>query len=313
MAAARGTGWVPSPRCNVRLDSVAATDDSHEGAVQGVTIRIFLADGRPAGLRVLEKSNWTGRGLDFARAEWPTVRARAEFGRPGVYLLTGPADDGGMLVYVGEADELRKRLDQHHAGKDFWTRAIAFTSKDVALNKAHVRYLEARLIGLARAAKRVSLDNGTSPPVPALGESDQAEVEAFLEDMLLIYPLVGVDAFVPPAVSTLGPSLRLSGRGVEAFGDDGPDGFIVRAGSFAAASEVPSIHAYLTAQRDRLIAAGLLLADGGRLRFVEDRTFNSPSTAAGVVLGRTANGRIEWKNDAGKTLKELQTATTGAR
>lgn len=70
----------------------------------GVTIRIFLADGKPTGLRVLEKSNWTGRGLDFARAEWPTVRARAEFDRPGVYLLTGPTDWVAALLEDGRID-----------------------------------------------------------------------------------------------------------------------------------------------------------------------------------------------------------------
>ena len=276
--------------------------------MSGVTIRIFLADGKPTGLRVLEKSNWTGRGLDFARVEWPTVRTRADFDRPGVYLLTGPTDEGATLAYIGEADELRKRLNQHHANKDFWTRAMVFTSKDQVLNKAHVRYLEARLIGLARAAKRVKLDNGTNPPLPTLGESDQAEVEAFLDDMLVIYPLVGVDAFVPPVVSTAQPLLHLKGRGAEAQGDDGLDGFVVRAGSCAAANEVPSIHAYLTTQRADLVAAGVLVPDGSRLRFVEDWTFNSPSTAAGVVLGRSANGRMEWRNAANVTLKELQAA-----
>jgi len=90
--------------------------------------------------------------------------------------------------------------------------------------------------------------------------------------MLVIYPLVGVDA-----------SFR-------------PDGFVVFAGSYAASTEIPSIHAYLTVQRADLLATGISRPDGTRLRFVEDRTFNSPLTAAGVILGRTANGRMEWKN-----------------
>ena len=34
--------------------------------------------------------------------------------------------------------------------------------------------------------------------------------------------------------------------------------------------------------------------------------FASPSTAAGVVQGRTANGRIDWKTKEGRTLKQLQ-------
>src|SRR4051794_3778978 len=96
----------------------------------GATIRIFLADGTPLGLRILEKSNWTGRGFDFARIEWTRVRTRDDFSKPGVYVLTGVQDDGNMRVYIGEADELRTRINQHFSGpgaKDFWTRAVAFT------------------------------------------------------------------------------------------------------------------------------------------------------------------------------------------
>ncbi|TXI89048.1 MAG: DUF4357 domain-containing protein, partial [Burkholderiaceae bacterium] len=34
--------------------------------------------------------------------------------------------------------------------------------------------------------------------------------------------------------------------------------------------------------------------------------FSSPSTAAAIVLGRSANGRVEWKESSGRTLKEIQ-------
>ena len=43
-----------------------------------------------------------------------------------------------------------------------------------------------------------------------------------------------------------------------------------------------------------------------------DYTFNSPSTAAGVMLGRSANGRVEWKDATGRTLKDLQTAASAS-
>ena len=43
----------------------------------------------------------------------------------------------------------------------------------------------------------------------------------------------------------------------------------------------------------------------------EDYVFASPSTAAMVMLGRTSNGRVEWKTAAGQTLKALQTAGAG--
>jgi len=52
--------------------------------------------------------------------------------------------------------------------------------------------------------------------------------------------------------------------------------------------------------------------DAGLYRFTQDYSFSSPSTAAAVVLGRSANGRIEWKDAQGRTLKELQEAEAGA-
>ncbi len=44
----------------------------------------------------------------------------------------------------------------------------------------------------------------------------------------------------------------------------------------------------------------------------QDYIFNSPSTAAGVLLGRSANGRLEWQDAAGRTLKDIQEAVTTA-
>jgi len=100
--------------------------------------------------------------------------------------------------------------------------------------------------------------------------------------------------------------LRLEGKGTKAEGVDGPDGFLVYAGSLARKDTVPSIHAYGRELRDTLLAAGVLVADGDHYRLTEDHLFTSPSTAAMVLLGRTANGRIEWKNSDGQTLKALQ-------
>lgn len=138
-------------------------------APRPTSIRLFLVDGTPDGLRLIEKSNWTGVGLVCSRADYAFARNRDEYSRPGVYILQG-AVEGKLRVYVGEADELRARLDQHAKQKDFWTTAVAFTSKDANLNKAHVRYLESRLIQLATRARRVELDNGTEPPTPHLSD-----------------------------------------------------------------------------------------------------------------------------------------------
>ena len=79
-------------------------------------------------------------------------------------------------------------------------------------------------------------------------------------------------------------------------------------GSQLVKDEVQSIHQYMSTLRKDLLTQGVIVLNGQTYIFAQDQVFGSPSTAAGVILGRAANGRIEWKNSEGKTLKQLQVA-----
>lgn len=282
------------------------------------SIRIFLADGRPDGLRIVEKSNWTGRAVVASRAQATRAFERTELAQPGVYVLAGTSDEGAPRLYVGEADVLRERLRDHAARKDFWTRFVAFTSTNEGLNKAHVRYLESRLIALARAAKQWELDNGTDPSEPPLSEADRADAQWFLAEMRLIFPLLGIDAFEDAGgqvragdTGADGALLHLRERGAQGSGREVGDGFVVLKGSRARRDEVPSIHEYLTDQRRQLRERGVLAETSEGLVFTQDFRFSSASAAAGVLVGGSANGRIAWKDERGRTLKWLQSERAG--
>ncbi len=280
------------------------------------SLRIFVADGDPDGLRIVEKSNWIGKALVFPRALLPQVKVRPELAQTGVYLLLGPRPDGeGDMLYVGEGDPIRPRLESHYAQKDFWTRAIGFTTTTAGqLNKAHVQFLESRLIALARAAKRMPLDNANQPAEPSLSEADRADMEVFLGHMLGMLPVLGVHAFeqAPKApAAKAGPVLTCKGKGVQATGYEASQGFVVRAGSQAVVDSAPSMAQHVRGMfdlRQELINNGVLVMQGGLFQFTQDYTFSAPSTAAAVVLGRSANGRVEWKAADGRTLKEIQEA-----
>jgi hypothetical protein len=180
------------------------------------SLRIFVADGDPDGLRVVERSNWIGKALIFPRALLPKVKQRDELGQTGVYLLLGPRDDcEGEKLYIGEGDPIRPRLESHYAQKDFWTRAVCFVAAPGQLNKAHVQFLEANLVRLAKAAKRMPLDNGNSPAEPTLSEADRADMLVFLANMLGMLPVLGVQAFeqAPPAAAAAPPTAQLQGQG----------------------------------------------------------------------------------------------------
>jgi hypothetical protein len=272
------------------------------------SIKVFLPGGDPDGLRIIEKSNWSGAGLVVPRSLFNEGRQRKELTRTGVYVLIGPPEESGLpRVYVGEGDPIRPRLEQHAAKKDFWTSCISFTSKDENLNKAHVQYLEARLVALATRAKRCILDNGTAPALPSLSEADSADAEGFLAEMLLCFPVLGLGVFSALTAALVpGKALYLNAKGLHAQGMETTEGFVVRSDSDASKTEVPSCHTYLKELRSALVANGVLTPSSDGYSFAQDYVFASPSTAAGVILGRSANGRLEWKTKAGKTLKEVQ-------
>ena len=175
------------------------------------TLRIFVPDGDPEGVRFIDRMNWTGLGIVFPRSKWPKVRNREEFGRTGVYILTGysEGDDDLPTVYVGQADGVKSRIDSHQQ-KDFWDTGIVFVSNSGGLNRAHVTWLEHALVARAQEMKRCHLGNANAPQEPALSEAEKADTQAFLREMLQILPLVGLRVFeATRAVAVPGVSVAI--------------------------------------------------------------------------------------------------------
>ena len=274
------------------------------------SIRIFVAEGIPDGLRMVEKSNWVGLGMVCPRGRYSHVRKREEFSNSGVYILVGSEGDNDQpTIYVGEAETVRDRLDSHQANKDFWQLAIVFTTKGNPLNKAEVQYLESRLVELASKNKRCNLDNNTQPKRPSLSESDEAEVCGYLDELLSLLSVLGVRAFETPISTTQSKTkFYLSGNSWDASGFETNSGFAVLAGSMARRETVPSMDTYLKT-RPNLVKDGVLVESNGQLQFTIDHEFNSPSHAATVITGRNTNGRAEWKDENGISLKQYQEKT----
>lgn len=273
------------------------------------SIRIFLAEGSPSGLKFVEKSNWIGLGVVCPRPRLSSVKERKEFNRAAVYVLIGPSDTSDLpLVYIGEGDPVRTRLEDHHSKKDFWTVAYFFTSKDANLNKAHIQYLEHRLITLAKEAKRCKFDNQNVPTASSLSEAEYADLEVFLEEMLLCFPVLGVTIFEKPELKPRQHQiLILKNKGVHAEGYESEDGFVVIKGSTCVIETVPSIHTYVVGLRNDFLKSDLLIkSDDFFFELSQDYEFSSPSLAATFLLGANINGRDWWKTSNGITLKQLQ-------
>ncbi len=160
------------------------------------TIRIFVPDGDPESVMLIDRMNWTGIGLVFPRSKWTEIRQRSEFTQTGVYVLKGYKNENDDLptIYVGQADGVRNRIDAHYKNKDFWDRGIVFVSAS-GLNRAHITWLEYALLDHAEQANRCYLDNGNVPQEPMLTESEKADTKGFLKEILRILPLVGLQVF----------------------------------------------------------------------------------------------------------------------
>lgn len=279
--------------------------------MSSATIKIFLVHGDPKRLRTAELSNWTGKAVAGPRSEFEGVINREESAKSGVYFLTGNDPESGKpAVYVGEAESIKDRV-KAHLEKDFWNQLVYFISKDENLTKAHIRYLEGRLIDQARRANRALVINGQSSGAK-LPESDREDMEVFLEKVNQLLPVLGVEVLVAATGKTEADSERqmlyCEIKGFKAKGHLTPNGFLVLKGSQAVLSERPSSQKYPWAlnMRHRLKEEGVLSVNQDHLVFTRDEEFSSPSAAAAVVHGGHANGLIAWKNKNGKTLKEIE-------
>ncbi|BDG08222.1 hypothetical protein AMPC_13350 [Anaeromyxobacter paludicola] len=211
---------------------------------------------------------------------------------------------------MGEADDVWARLQSHDSKKDFWNWVVLFVSKDLNLTKAHVRWLEAKLVQEAKAAKRADVENGVEPGGGHLPEADAADMESFLDNVRLLLPVLGIDVLAPDlhgsGASGLTLELAWDGAAAECIVRDGQ--FIVKKGSTARTKEVGSLGDSYRALRQRLKHVGVLQAGvDGLLLFTSDYTFDSPSAAAAVVTGTGLNGRAHWKvKGQGISYKEWQ-------
>lgn len=278
------------------------------------TIKLFLPYGDAKRLRVAEVSNWTGKALAAPRTELDDLLTRGELESSGVYFLLGVhVDTGASLAYIGEAEVIRDRLKQHKA-KDFWSSVVVFVSKDENLTKAHIRYLENRLLQEAKAAGRYTLENanGSNPKLP---ESDREDMEVYLSRIRQVLPVLGSDLLSPiygsVQQSAAQPKLFCRIKNAVATGKRTEGGFVVFEGSTAVLELRPSArtqHPFVVNMRERLVQEGTLVEKQEVFTFSKDVEFSSPSAAAAIVHGGGANGLTAWKDDRGMALKDLEGA-----
>lgn len=272
------------------------------------TIQIFLPDGSPRSIRIATITTAIGQAILIPRNKIKEAVSRNEISLPGIYFLLGENNEAGKReVYIGEAENCYKRIGQHDTDqKEFWTVAVAFTSKTNNLNKAHVKFLEHFCCERAKEIGRVVLINSTSPTKSTISEQDEADLMDFFETLKILLGTLGYPIFEELRTKEQNEALICKGKEALAYGEYTDEGLLVFKDSKCNLEESKTAGSWIIGMRKKLIDSGVLKQENDLYVFKEDYLFSSPSAAAGAILARRANGWIEWKDKNNKTLDELK-------
>lgn len=289
----------------------------------GRSLELFFVDGRPDGLLTAEVFNWTGSVIRTPRTQIKEALGLHGARHTGVYVLLGQNDDG-PLAYIGEAEDIGDRLRQHVAGKDWWETAVLITTSADALHKAHVKYLESRLVETARDVGHTALENGNTPARSSLNPAAIANMESFLDVLGIVLPAIGVELFVdkkrPSTPSkamqdNLCPSpvfeMAITRHNIKARARLERGEMIVLAGSQARHTWIGNASHNTSYAKlfEELLSTGVMIAADAHASFAEDYAFSSPSAASAVIAGRADNGRTSWRNEnTGQTFADWEEA-----
>ena len=282
----------------------------------GKAIELFLVNGTADSLITAELSNWNGKAIKIPRIEVSSCK-RADICEPGVYFLFCKEDDGDDSVYIGEAENVKDRLVQHirdnQSGKEkyYWNTAVLFTGRD--LNKASIRYLEYRLVDIARASKRYKVLTKNTYKNTVMKESQKSTMEEFIENIKVLINALGYKVLEPIVIkstSSAAPEVSeeycLSVGNVKAYGVVTTEGFVIYKGAVISKTTAKNIGVGVMKLRNELISDGKV-EDGVT---TEDILFSSSSAAATFALGYGVSGPQTWKAKDGRTLKEIEESNT---
>jgi hypothetical protein len=267
-------------------------------------------------MRVAEITTRIVRVIEVPRSQLADFLKMPEAQQVGVYFLMGELSEAGLpRTYIGQSGSVGKRLEQHHQNKDFWNRAFVLISLTNSLTQTHGLFLEWLAIAEATKAGRYGLENGNTGSQPYTPAPLQADCHEIHETAATLLATLGQPIFEPltsaPTAKGIVELFYCKGSGADGVGEYTTEGFVVHKGSKGRAEIVPSIQGTSHERmRSQLITEGVLTENAGSagsmLVFTRDHLFSSPSTAAMAVMGRSANGWVEWKTASGKTLDEVK-------
>ena len=293
-------------------------------AKRSKNINMFLMDGEVTGKIKCTLSNWTGVIYKIPRIQLGDLKSRDEMKQSGIYFLFGRDEDKQKdVTYIGQATTRKNgegvllRIQEHtrdtHA--DYFNDVIILTTQNNSFGPTEISYLENKFTQLAKQAGRYIVKNGNDPNPGNVTEEKESELDEIIENTLMIIGTLGYRVFVPMTKEVsqdltdnhstylyLKRKTKKSNKVIEATCERTTEGFVVLEGSQVEIKDSPYLPASLKEMRQNLIASRVI--QDGVLK--EKQLFSSPSYAAAFLLGMQTNGRTDWKDQDGRTLKELE-------
>ncbi|WP_203180148.1 GIY-YIG nuclease family protein [Streptococcus mitis] len=293
-------------------------------AKRSKNINMFLMDGEVTGKIKCTLSNWTGVIYKIPRIQLGDLKSRDEMKQSGIYFLFGRDEDKQKdVTYIGQATTRKNgegvllRIQEHtrdtHA--DYFNDVIILTTQNNSFGPTEISYLENKFTQLAKEAGRYIVKNGNDPNPGNVTEEKESELDEIVENTLMIIGTLGYRVFVPMTKKVsqdltdnhstylyLKRKTKKSNKVIEATCERTTEGFVVLDGSQVEIKDSPYLPASLKEMRQNLIASRVI--QDGVLK--EKQLFSSPSYAAAFLLGMQTNGRTDWKDQDGRTLKELE-------
>lgn len=284
-------------------------------------INYFLIDGKSDGRIKCTIQNWTGLFYKVPRTYLDECKNINAMKKTGIYFLFGKNDDDEDCVYVGQArirkngEGLLGRVREHIKDSFYFTDAVMLTTQNNIFGPTEISYLENKFTNLVIEADRYNVINGNEPNPGTVTEEKESELLEFMEYSKLVMGVLGYKIFIPinnknELVENDDLYLYLSRRDaktnkeIKATCKRTSEGFVVLKGSDFCEIDADHIKNKTSIKniRDKCKNSGGVI-DG---KLIKDYLFNSPSYAATFVLGKSSNGRTEWKDKDGVTLKEIE-------
>ena len=265
----------------------------------GKTVTTYLIDGDPKGTQYVFISNKICQMYVIPRSNLSILNERQELRTPAFYILLGEDESTKPKAYIGETENFRERVKDHDSKKAFWQKALLFISKDAAMTKADVQYLEHLAIAEAKQSNAFVLDeNKQTPKAPNLPEYRKDDMDGFFDDVKFLTSFIGCAIFDvnKPKEEHL---FFAKSHNCDAKGFYHTNGFTVINSSVLAKAVVPS---FKWKEKRQQLLEQYAVNKGDKLVLESDITFASPSTASMFVLGRPSNGWLDWKDKDGQTL-----------